>query len=154
MGACSSSLARKNVLLRREEDGSLVTHADLAVVSDRGWNEIVVDGGGNIYVNDGQGVIALVASDASVRQVADKIAFPNGMAVTADNRTLIITESHGRCLTAFTIELDGTLTNRRVWAALDGYPDGICIDSENMVWYSDVPNKRCACVKVERLCRM
>jgi sugar lactone lactonase YvrE len=138
---------RKNVLLRREEDGSLATHADLAVVSDRGWNEIVVDGRGNIYVNGGQGVIVLVASDASVRQVADKIAFPNGMAVTADNRTLIIAESHGRCLTAFTIELDGTLTNRRVWAALDGYPNGICIDSENMVWYSDVPNKRCVRVR-------
>jgi hypothetical protein len=37
-------------LLRREADGSLVTHADLSGVSD-GWNEIVVDGRGNIYVN-------------------------------------------------------------------------------------------------------
>ena len=35
-------------LLRREPDGSLVTHADLG---RPGWNDIVVDGRGNAYVN-------------------------------------------------------------------------------------------------------
>ena len=33
-------------LLRKESDGSLVTHADLSSISDRGWNEVVVDGPG------------------------------------------------------------------------------------------------------------
>lgn len=137
----------RNLLLRREHDGTLVEHANLAVVSDRGWNEIVVDGRGRIYVNGGPGVIALVSPEGSVRQVADQIAFPNGMAVTNDNRTLIIAESHGKCLTAFTIAEDGGLSDRRIWAAVDGHPDGICIDAENRVWYADVPNRRCV-----RLC--
>jgi len=72
------------------------------------------------------------------------LPFPNGMAVTPDNATLIIAESHGKKLTAFDIGRDGSLSNRRVWADLGGgVPDGICIDADNAVWYADVPNKRC-----------
>lgn len=139
---------RENVLLRREADGSLVTHANLRSVSDKGWNEIVVDGRGNTYVNGGPGIIALVTPDCVVRQVADGIAFPNGMAVMPDNKTFIIAESHGKKLTAFDIADDGGLSNRRIWADLgDGVPDGICIDAENAVWYADVPNKRCVRVR-------
>lgn len=139
---------RQNLLLRREADGTLVTHADLHSVSDQGWNEIVVDGYGNTYVNGGPGIIALVTPDCAVREVADGIAFPNGMAVTPDNKTLIIAESHGKRLTAFDLAADGGLSNRRVWADLgDGVPDGICIDADDAVWYANVPNKRCVRVR-------
>jgi sugar lactone lactonase YvrE len=146
-------------VLRRESSGALVVHADLSNLSGLGWNEIVVDGRGNAYVNNpgfdlmagadfAPGTIALVAPDGSARQVADGVAFPNGMAVTPDNSTLIVAESYGRKLTAFDIGPDGGLSNRRVWAGLgDGVPDGICIDSENAVWYADVPNKRCVRVR-------
>jgi sugar lactone lactonase YvrE len=149
---------REGLLRRMEPDGSLVAHADLGSLA-RGWNEIVVDGRGNTYVNGGgfdlmagekfsPGIIALVARDGKVRQVADGIAFPNGMAITADNSTLIIAESYGKRLTAFDIAADGGLTNPRVWADLkDGVPDGICIDAEGAVWYADVPNKRCVRVR-------
>ena len=139
---------RESLLLRRERDGSLVTHANLRSISDKAWNEIVVDGRGNIYINGGPGIIALVTPDGSARQVADGIAFPNGMAVMPDNSTLIIAESHGKKLTAFDIEVDGSLSNRRVWADLGGgAPDGICIDADHAVWYADVPNKRCVRVR-------
>src|SRR5262245_7816406 len=80
---------REGLLLRKEADGKLVTHADLRSLSDGGWNEIVVDGRGNTYINGGPGIIALVGADGTARQVADGIAFPNGMAVTPDNSTLI-----------------------------------------------------------------
>jgi len=91
----------EGLLLRQEPDGSLVTHADLRGLSDKGWNEIVVDGRGNAYINGdvrageplAPGIIALVTGDGSAQQVADGIAFPNGMAVTPDNATLIIAES-------------------------------------------------------------
>jgi sugar lactone lactonase YvrE len=143
-------------LLRQEPDGQLVRHSDGLA---RGWNEIVVDGRGNAYINGGSldvftggtftpGVIALVAPDGSARQVADSIAFPNGMAVTPDNATLIIAESYANQLTAFDIAADGSLSNRRVWADLgEGVPDGICLDAEGAVWYADVPNKRCVRVR-------
>jgi hypothetical protein len=93
---------RDGLLLRREQDGSLVTHADLHGPAGMGWNEIVVDGRGNVYINGGEG-IALLTFDGSLRQVADGIAFPNGMAITPDNSTLIVAESHGKKLTAFAI---------------------------------------------------
>lgn len=138
---------RQGVVLRREHDGSLVTHADLHGPAGMGWNEIVVDGRGNIYINGGSGIV-LLTPDGSVRQVADNIAFPNGMAITPDNLTLIIAESYGKKLTSFDIAADGSLSNRRVWAALgDGVPDGICIDADGAVWYADVPNKRCMRVR-------
>ena len=70
------------------------------------------------------------------------------MAVTPDNRTLILAESHGRRLTAFDIDDAGDLSNRRVWADLgNGAPDGICIDGEGAVWYADVPNRSCVRVR-------
>ena len=135
---------REGCLLRRELDGSLVTHVDLRGVSDKTWNEIVVDGRGNAYVNGVAGTTVLVTPDGSPRRVVDGLAFPNGMTVTPDNATLIVAESYARRLTAFEIASDGSLSNRRVWADLgDGVPDGICIDAENAVWYGDVPNKRC-----------
>jgi sugar lactone lactonase YvrE len=70
------------------------------------------------------------------------------MVVTPDNSTLIVAESYGNKLTAFDIATDGGLSNRRVWADLDGgYPDGICLDVGNAIWYADVPNKRCVRVR-------
>src|SRR5215510_8429653 len=104
---------RDGALIRRERDGSLAPHADLRGLSAKGWNEIVVDGRGNAYINGGPG-IALLTPDGSVRQVADNFAFPNGMAITPDNATLIIAESHGKNLTAFDVAPDGGLSNRRV----------------------------------------
>jgi hypothetical protein len=89
---------RENRVMRQEANGSLVQYADLRNISDEAWNEIVVDGRGNAYINGGSGVIALVKKDGSVRQVAGDIAFPNGMAITPNNKTLIIAESYGRKL--------------------------------------------------------
>lgn len=143
-------------LLRQQKDGSLVTHADLSRLPASAWNEIVVDGRGNTYLNGGDpggknpasGIIAVVAPNRSVQQVADGLAFPNGMAVTPNNSTLIVAESFGKRLTAFDIATDGSLSNRRVWADLkEGVPDGITADADGAIWYADVPNKRCVRVR-------
>ena len=140
------------LLLRREPDGSLATETELGPL---GWNDIVVDGRGNAYIDSvafdptapGQmrpGAVHLVTPDGAVRQVAGDLAFANGMAVTPDNGTLIVADSHAHTLVAFDIEADGGLANRRVWADLgDGTPDGICVDAAGAVWYADVPNARC-----------
>lgn len=153
------------LLLRQEADGSIVPHADLSKYAG-GWNELVVDGRGNIYVNGSDldllgffagtaefvpGVIVLVTPDGEVRQVAQDIQFGNGMAVTPDNRTLILADSFANSLVAFDIEEDGGLTGRRVWA--DGLmPDGICIDEDGAVWTSSAafgrPEEEKDCVRV------
>jgi sugar lactone lactonase YvrE len=150
---------RDGQLLRREADGSLAPHADLSGFAGTGWNEIVVDGRGNIYLNRGgfdfvagekfaPGGVALVLPDGSAREVAFGLALPNGMAVLPDNATLVVADSYGKKLTGFDIAADGSVSNERVWADLgDGVPDGICSDAENAIWYADVPNQRCVRVR-------
>jgi sugar lactone lactonase YvrE len=116
----------------------------MTVLAEQAANEIVVDSRGNIYVNGADfdfvggaaprpGWIKLITPDGEVRQVADDIQFPNGMVVTPDNRTLIISESFAGRLSAFDIDPDGGLSNRRVFAEGLG-PDGICLDAEGAVW--------------------
>jgi sugar lactone lactonase YvrE len=142
-------------LFRHEPDGTRVKHAELSDLAGD-WNELVVDGRGNIYVNGRcefdfsggppVGIIALVTPDGGVRQVADGIAFPNGMVVTPDNRTLIVAESIAEKLTAFDIGPDGSLSNRRTWA--DGIgADGICLDADGAVWAQSGAMET-ACVRV------
>ena len=142
-------------LLRRAADGSFTTHADLSALGE-GWNEVTVDGRGNIYVNSvgfrfGQedfrpGTIAVVRPDGTATQVADNIAFPNGMVITPDNSTLVIAESWANKLSAFDIESDGALSNRRVWAEVSG--DGICLDAEGAIWCSGVSGNTPECLRV------
>jgi sugar lactone lactonase YvrE len=147
-------------LLRREQDGSFVTHADLGTLGAR-WNEVTVDGRGNIYINDigfsfgredfRPGTIALVTPEGAARQVADNIMFPNGMVVTPDNSTLVVAESWAHRLTAFDIADDGSLSNRRVWAEVDG--DGICLDAEarsGAQAFRAVNPSACACARAAR----
>lgn len=108
-----------------------------------GWNDIVIDSAGHIYVNrpDFTGPTGTIHL-AGHGEVAGDLAFPNGMAVDGD--TLVVAESHGNRLTAFDIGPDGTLSNRHVWADLgDHNPDGICVDDEGAVWYADVPHRCC-----------
>ena len=142
-------------LLRQEPDGSLVDHADLTVL-DINLNELVVDGRGNVYVNGGTnfhpgegeapGFVALVTPDGEVRRVAEELEFPNGMAVTPDGETLIVSESFGGRLTAFDIGPDGGLSNRRVWAPVPG--DGIVMDTEGAVWTPGWNQDGPACLRV------
>src|SRR5215470_5215086 len=108
-------------LRRQEPDGSMAVHAE------QGANEIVVDGRGNIYLNGADfdfvagappkpGYIKLVTPDGQLRQVAGDIQFPNGMVITPDGRTLIISESFAGRLTAFGIGADGG-----VWVGTGGF---------------------------------
>jgi sugar lactone lactonase YvrE len=146
-------------LLRCEPDGTMVRHGDLGEISDRGWAEIVVNANGNVYVNsinfdfmggtrppDAPGIAALVTPDGSARLVADGIAFPNGMVITPDGSTLIMSESFTGRLLAFDIDVDGGLANRRVWAEGIG-PDGICLDAEGCIWTHDPQTRSAARVR-------
>ena len=136
-------------LLRRESDGTMVRHAELGPIAGGGWSEIVVNSNGSVYVNSinfdfmagaqpppAPGIVALVTHDGSARQVADGIAFPNGMVITPDGSTLIMSESFTGRLLAYDIAPDGGLSNRRVWAEGIG-PDGICLDAEGCIWTHD-----------------
>jgi sugar lactone lactonase YvrE len=135
-------------VLRLEADGALVTHADLGNFAPATCNDMVVDGRGRAYVGNfgfdryGGGEfrktnIVAVDPDGNAWIAAEEISFPNGTVVTPDNATLIVGESMGARLTAFDVDADGRLSNRREWASLkplNATADGICLDAEGAVW--------------------
>jgi sugar lactone lactonase YvrE len=114
--------------------------ADLSELVPADLGDVVIDEAGRTYVGSQAregGVIARVDPDpgSPVVIVAENLDFPNGMVITPDRTTLIVAESTGRRLTAFTIGSDGSLSDRRTFAeGLDGPPDGICLDAEGGVW--------------------
>ena len=84
-------------LLRQEPDGSMVPHADLRTVADHRWNEIVVDGRGNIYVN-GFGFDFLGGEDP--RPASSRLSRPTGLHVPSPTRSSFPTEWLSRPTTA------------------------------------------------------
>jgi sugar lactone lactonase YvrE len=122
-------------------DGETVsTVADLSALAPADLGDMVIDNLGRAYIGSQAfhgGVVLRVDPDNAVSLVAQDLDFPNGMAITADHKTLIVAESIGRRLTAFSIGADGELSDRQVFAdGLDGPPDGICLDADGGVWTS------------------
>ncbi len=132
--------------------GELSEVADLSQLATHFCNDMVVDKKGNAYVGNfgfdlhaGEPIkptnLILVRPGEEPCVVAENVFFPNGTVITPDDKTLIVGETFASSLTAFDINEDGTLANRRVWADLrsieEGYtpvPDGICLDAEGAIW--------------------
>lgn len=119
---------------------TVVTIADLADLAPADLGDMVIDDAGRAYIGCQAlrgGVIIRLDRDGSASVVAEDLDFPNGMAITPDRATLIVAESTGRRLSAFSIGDDGGLSDRRIFAdGLDGPPDGIALDAEGAVWAS------------------
>src|SRR6202007_194830 len=124
----------------RYDGESVVTIADLTDLTPANLGDMVIDDAGRAYIGSQAfegGVIVRLDPDARATVVAKDLDFPNGMVITENRKTLIVAESIGRRLTAFTIDDDGALHDRRVFAdILDGPPDGITLDAEGGVWTS------------------
>lgn len=131
--------------LLRHFDPGLEEVADMSALAGGPCNDMVVDAKGRAYVGNfgfdtfagapqQETVLILVTPEGDVRAVADGLSFPNGMVVTPDGKTLIVGETRGLRLTAFDIEDDGSLSNRRTWADLEFGPDGIALDEEGCIW--------------------
>ncbi len=134
-------------LLRLDRTG-LTSVADLSDLAAGSPNDMVVDARGRAYIGHfgydlfgGEeprpASLLLVTPDGQVREVADGLEFPNGTVISPDGKTLIVAETFGRRLTAFSIADDGGLSERRVFAQFDEEtPDGICLDARGGVWVS------------------
>lgn len=158
----------------RHHGGALQVHADLSGLLAGHLNDMVVDSAGRAYVGsfgfDLMGgaafrpsQLARVDPDGSARVVADDLLFPNGTVILPDGRTLIIAETFGQRLTAFSVEDDGSLTGRREWARFGDVPasddvgaalaqaslapDGIALDAEGCVWVADATGGRAVRVR-------
>ena len=159
----------KRQVLRRSKDGKMSLHADLGGIAGFHCNDMVVDAVGRAYVGnfgfdldaqmETRGVqsviadhptakLACVLPDGTVRVAASDVHFPNGTVITPDGKTLIIGETLGSRLTAFDVDADGVLTNRRVWADLSPrVPDGIALDANGNIWIANPIAPECALIE-------
>jgi sugar lactone lactonase YvrE len=138
-------------------DGSVLTEvADLTGLASFHCNDMVVDRVGRAYIGNfgfdlhsaapfKAAELVRVDPDGSARIVARDMAFPNGTVITPDGRTLIVGESYAGRLTAFDVERDGALSNRRIWAQLPQgtVPDGICLDAAMGIWVASPTTNEC-----------
>jgi len=159
---------RDRKILRREVNGSLVTHAELSGLAPWYLNDMLVDHDGRAWVGnfgfDLMGgapacttVLVCVELDGTAKVAADELGFPNGMVLTPDGGTLIVAETTMNRLSAFNVA-GGALSGRRTWAAFGDSPragdmgemlrevavapDGICLDAEGAVWVADAAHGR------------
>lgn len=149
-------------LLRLDGD-TLVEVADLSSEAPWHLNDMVVDAEGRAYVGNlgwddetdpvvVSTVLLRVDPDGTVAVVADELVNPNGLALTPDGRTLLVNETFAARVTAFDRAADGTLSNRRTWAAFAErpfrtvpealesgalLPDGMALDEEGALWLGD-----------------
>ena len=126
-------------------DGGLSLYADLSGIATGTIDDMIIDGLGRAYVGDlgfdmppppdrgAPGRIILVMPDGAARVVAEGLRFPNGIAVSADHRRLVVAEMDGACLADYDIEPDGGLKFRGRFGSMKS-PDGICLDQEGAVW--------------------
>jgi sugar lactone lactonase YvrE len=155
-------------LLRCDSTGTVSIHADLGAFTDSSLNDMVVDDHGRAWVG-GFDLMAFadprpaplmrVDPDGTAVLAAENLMFPNGSVVTPDGGTLIVGETMACRYTAFTIQSDGTLTDRRIWAQLAPSPplgpigemlpqilvgpDGCTLDAEGHIWSADEAGGRC-----------
>ncbi len=137
--------------LMKLKDKELSIEADLSKLVHFHCNDMVVAENGNAYIGNfgfnheveelKPTNLILVRPGEEPCIAAEDLFFPNGAIITPDNKTLIIGETWAARITAFDIEPDGSLSNRKVWAELstikEGYLpvlDGICLDEEGAVW--------------------
>lgn len=144
------------VILRLEPSGELDVHADLSSKAIGSLNDMVVAADGTAYVGDmgihiqrggtrELGQIFMVRPDGSTAIAAKNLISPNGMILDPDETTLFVAQSGGRCITEFDRAVTGELSNSRTFAHLvpsdpevvAAFPDGICLDEEDGVWFAD-----------------
>ena len=123
--------------------------ADLSDVARSCLSDVIVDSRGGMYVSDvgfdflnplvdpvPNGVVVYINAHGDSSVVAGSLFHPNGMLITPDNSTLIVAETLAHRLSAFEIQNDGSLRNRRVWAQFgdEVRPHGICLDRDGAIW--------------------
>jgi sugar lactone lactonase YvrE len=146
-----------------EPDGGLHEYADLANRVTGYPNDMVVHSSGRAYVGEfgfdlmsgapvDEARLLCVELDGSVRVAAEGMLFPNGSVITPDDR-LLVCETFGNRVTAFDIDGNGDLTNRRTFAEFGPAPtahdldaafaqivvgaDGCGLDAEGALWVAD-----------------
>jgi sugar lactone lactonase YvrE len=161
---------RDHRILRWSPETGATVHADVSQYCGGHLNDMVVDGEGRAYARNfgfdlmggadpAPAALIRIDPDGTASVAAEDLLFPNGSVITPDGRTLIVGETAGARYSAFSIEEDGALTDRRIWAQLAPTPafttlqetlaqlqfgpDGCALDAEGHIWAADEVGARC-----------
>jgi gluconolactonase len=137
-----------HAVLRLDANGAVIGKAssESAGVPLRAPNDLTLDTHGGFYFTDPGGsdeknpigTVHYVDRSGRTHLVADNLAFPNGIVLRPDGRTLLVAESGHNRILSFVVERPGTIGARKVFAKLPqksgdqiaNSPDGIALDAD------------------------
>ena len=125
-------------------EGSFELRLPVLAAGER-MNDAKCDAAGRLWAGStemsfaaGRGALHVLRPDWSTDVVVDGLTLPNGMGWSPDSTVYYLADSDQRVILAFDFDLrHGTLSGRRTliaFAAEDGKPDGLCIDSAGALW--------------------
>jgi len=107
----------------------------------RNPNFSVFDGHGNLYFSDSgewrknDGFLFVLRPNGKIEELFDRLSFPNGLSLSADERTLYVVQSTENNVLAIPLLDSGVIGKPRVYAAgLDNVPDGAALDAEGNLY--------------------
>ncbi|HTY37187.1 MAG TPA: SMP-30/gluconolactonase/LRE family protein [Bacteroidota bacterium] len=137
---------KHHAVLHLAADGSFLK--DAADSSDckplKSPNDLTPDNHGGFYFTDPDdswketptGTVHYVDSTGRVHTVLEGLAYPNGLVLRPDGKTLLLGESGTNRILSFAVTSPGRLEGKKVFADLpspadtngEGLPDGMCLD--------------------------
>ena len=99
-------------------------------------NFSVFDREGNLYFSDSgefkkdDGFLSVLRPNGKIEQLLDRLSFPNGLSLSADDRTLYVVQSTKNNVLAVPLLDTGAIGKPRIYAArLNNVPDGAALDA-------------------------
>jgi gluconolactonase len=133
---------KKGSLIRLDRKGRILDSVDRASgIRLRTPNFSVFDSDGNLYFSDSgewkkdDGFVFMMRPDGKTTTVASSLAFPNGLALSADERTLYVVQSTKNDVLALDLATPGVARSQRVLARRMGrVPDGVVLDERGNLY--------------------
>jgi gluconolactonase len=112
-------------------------------------NDVCLDRAGNIYFTDPQGpdkesvgAIYCYSAAGKLARLHTGLKYPNGLAVSSDQKCLYVAETWTRSVVAFELANDGTLSKQRLLYQFHSPTvDGLAVDEHGRIWVARLDNK-------------
>lgn len=140
--ACESMKKR---ITRTEADGTITVLAESFDGKPLNTtNDVIVRGDGTVYFTDptgprkpkgglGYSGVFGIRPDGSMVQVSNDLKYPNGIALSPDDKILYVADYLGGVIRAYDLAADGTASNARDLCQVKN-PDGFAADAAGRLW--------------------
>jgi len=142
--ACESTKKR---ITRTEADGSITVLAEgFDGKPLNSTNDVIVRGDGTVYFTDptgpkkpegslGYSAVFGIRPDGTMFEVSNDLNYPNGIALSPDDKILYVADYVGGFIRAYDLAADGAASNPRDVVQVKN-PDGFAVDQAGRIWTS------------------